>query len=1484
MTRTCSICYFSHGNLVKCSKCAVYAHMECLPYSRSVNKFTCDACTAGITKKSRKCQLCPNDRNGFFVRSKGFKDGKDGWVHLSCIMYLSGICCMLNDLGQIQADLSRVNLQKGKCFYCSKKGGSQIDCLMCETSCHVPCGAGKGFVCHLIPLQEYLIWTIDEVVTWLGSISMDKYSSTFRRFDIDGRALSELTTNTLRDVMDIREPDVDTLIGQKKVLEDIGQIDSLKRPLRGVWSACSKHKDLPPNAQLFLDKCKEANGKNNKPQRSTSKKNKSKRKAKGKGTTKTKPKTGKNEIQESWKDDGEDVALVPCLNCGTAGDEAKFLLCENPFTECNNGAHTYCLDPPLSEVPDGKWYCPACTKRYYVAVACSKCGHTVYESERQCVTCGGITCNEMVHQKCLDEDFRGRKWFCASCVKDSSSDAPIQLIRTKRKCAVKSKKEKPPIEKPNDEKKEIVDVQEPKEGTSAAKLPEQEETNVVLSKRPRKSKIFIKPSPPASQTLSNQQPPPPPTKPPSPRSNSVTPIPKDSSPPSQKEKPQAKPVEKESSTDVSIQPSPPITTSKTSVSPVSPKAPIKPPAPSSTTEAKVLGLGKKLLSNTSGVRDFKIRIDLLRKCLLKRSDVLFQAVAKHFIEENGDKILQKWLGQCQAFITIANASHDTKPSIEARLADKLVMFIADVFDRMRKLEVAFVPKGKLIECVAYMSRNNRLSSRIKRWAIECLSIWQDKLGLPTQPGTKRKHRLIGSNGLGKRKRIKTKEDKIRKISKEESSRKMTSKDERLQHWKSKEEKKRKLQQVLEEKERSKTINSSLPSKKRRVHCEVSVPTLHFPNVDWKMVVLGQYGTKKSKFEDEFDVRISLEGRGGVNEQKKGHCEPLKPLHVMIRARSSSSLEKAKEAMTKQLWDQKNHVIIPPIIHYPSTMTYPRPPSMNYYNNMMDPAHLQAAMGRGPNPPPPYCYPPDRNQMRAVNHRSPMRTVSLTPPDPRIRPTHIQTPQSIPRTQQPMHNPFLPNQMQTVPMLQHPQHTQFNYPPLHQSIQSPAPTSEQSLEQSVSTRTTSPVDPLKRERMMSSRIPEPPWRDPRTSNVQFTAVHNRPPHMNSREVPTPPTRRRPLQLNGKRAPQAASFPPPHGDAPCYWRRVPWKDETGALAFYFWNKKTKEVSWDAPKIWQIYEPSSDFTEDSDCSFESDPEVIWAWTPPRGSLVKPVANEPRSSGSNSTCVKLESKAEEEQIHISRRTVKVKQETGRMVAPGGGFKESNGAVTAGLQTFTETTRKRIVKTERSKSRRWDGDRQVQDKPSALRFADECLRPQPSNQLALYSLPEKNSHLSRESTHRPIHYSPSESYSPKHPSNVKEEHSKARVQTSNTRTQGKSECGKPKTRNPQSKLNGKDACIRDDTPNSRNLERAHIGDHLPSNKTNLNPEHRLQDETPLSERKKFKKPGQFPLTPHRNDPNFKLKIEELAVLHRELIDLEEAKRRRLSETRGTCA
>ncbi|BFZ10485.1 hypothetical protein BsWGS_13524 [Bradybaena similaris] len=52
-----------------------------------------------------------------------------------------------------------------------------------------------------------------------------------------------------------------------------------------------------------------------------------------------------------------------CHMCGRGDGEDQMLLCDG----CDDAFHTYCLVPPLSEVPKGDWRCPSCVKQ-----ACSK--------------------------------------------------------------------------------------------------------------------------------------------------------------------------------------------------------------------------------------------------------------------------------------------------------------------------------------------------------------------------------------------------------------------------------------------------------------------------------------------------------------------------------------------------------------------------------------------------------------------------------------------------------------------------------------------------------------------------------------------------------------------------------------------------------------------------------------------------------------------------------------------------------------------------------------------------------------------------------------------------------------------------------------------------------------------------------------------------------------------------------------------------------
>ncbi|XP_058246004.1 lysine-specific demethylase 5B-B isoform X1 [Hemibagrus wyckioides] len=57
------------------------------------------------------------------------------------------------------------------------------------------------------------------------------------------------------------------------------------------------------------------------------------------------------------------VDLYVCLVCGSGTDEDRLLLCDG----CDDSYHTFCLIPPLHDVPKGDWRCPKC-----LAQECSK--------------------------------------------------------------------------------------------------------------------------------------------------------------------------------------------------------------------------------------------------------------------------------------------------------------------------------------------------------------------------------------------------------------------------------------------------------------------------------------------------------------------------------------------------------------------------------------------------------------------------------------------------------------------------------------------------------------------------------------------------------------------------------------------------------------------------------------------------------------------------------------------------------------------------------------------------------------------------------------------------------------------------------------------------------------------------------------------------------------------------------------------------------
>lgn len=50
------------------------------------------------------------------------------------------------------------------------------------------------------------------------------------------------------------------------------------------------------------------------------------------------------------------IDLYMCMACGRGDEEDRLLLCDG----CDDSYHTFCLIPPLQDVPKGDWRCPKC--------------------------------------------------------------------------------------------------------------------------------------------------------------------------------------------------------------------------------------------------------------------------------------------------------------------------------------------------------------------------------------------------------------------------------------------------------------------------------------------------------------------------------------------------------------------------------------------------------------------------------------------------------------------------------------------------------------------------------------------------------------------------------------------------------------------------------------------------------------------------------------------------------------------------------------------------------------------------------------------------------------------------------------------------------------------------------------------------------------------------------------------------------------------
>ena len=76
----------------------------------------------------------------------------------------------------------------------------------------------------------------------------------------------------------------------------------------------------------------------------------------------------------------DDDDELPCGTCGSREQGAVMLLCDWPG--CTTACHIFCLNPPLTAVPAGDWYCPDCIRSRYNAYRNSS--QYIHDAESQC--------------------------------------------------------------------------------------------------------------------------------------------------------------------------------------------------------------------------------------------------------------------------------------------------------------------------------------------------------------------------------------------------------------------------------------------------------------------------------------------------------------------------------------------------------------------------------------------------------------------------------------------------------------------------------------------------------------------------------------------------------------------------------------------------------------------------------------------------------------------------------------------------------------------------------------------------------------------------------------------------------------------------------------------------------------------------------------------------------------------------------------------
>lgn len=103
------------------------------------------------------------------------------------------------------------------------------------------------------------------------------------------------------------------------------------------------------------------------------------------------------------------IMKANCQFCHSGDNEDKLLLCDG----CDKGYHTYCFKPKMENIPEGDWYCYECMNKATGERNCIVCGK---KTGKNLVLCD--LCPRAYHTDCLQPVLskvpRG-KWYCPTC-------------------------------------------------------------------------------------------------------------------------------------------------------------------------------------------------------------------------------------------------------------------------------------------------------------------------------------------------------------------------------------------------------------------------------------------------------------------------------------------------------------------------------------------------------------------------------------------------------------------------------------------------------------------------------------------------------------------------------------------------------------------------------------------------------------------------------------------------------------------------------------------------------------------------------------------------------------------------------------------------------------------------------------------------------------------------------------------------------------